>query len=40
VDITVSTLISIVVVLTIRIWAIKYNIALPKFKTEDTDTET
>lgn len=37
VDITVSTLISIVVVLTIRIWAIKYNIALPKFRKETDD---
>jgi uncharacterized membrane protein YeiH len=32
VDITASMLIAISVILIIRIWAIKYNIALPKFK--------
>ena len=36
-DTTVSMFIAIAVVLIIRIWAIKFNIALPKFRKEDTD---
>lgn len=37
IDATPSMLIAIVVVLSIRIWAIKYNIALPKFRKDDIE---